>query len=423
MIAIFAVVILRGVSNDQTREAEYRAAHPTPPPGGWARGDVKKLNVALNKMFAPALANSGLYSLAVMDTRGDVIYDNAAATAVVPASVQKLIIADATLHDFGPDYRFTTSFVGDRPMGQDGTLQGNLWVVFSGDPSLRMTDLRDGVLSLERGGLRSVNGSLALDTTAMRGPEINPHWNPDDADQDYQTAIGAISIDGNTIEHDNGGAKSWTPIQNIASFASVQLEKMFLQANIRFSASRPTIEPAPLTSVILWKHRSPPLTWILNRMLTFSDNHFAEQLLRALGGRSGKAPDDDGGIGAEKAFMQSRNISMGGLFLVDGSGLADANRVSALTLTKVLNSAQRVDGGRLYDLLPSPGNGTLKHYRFGSADGKVRAKSGHLAIADSLAGYVDTARHGRIEFAFMINDAPASPDAVYAKVVEELSKY
>ena len=64
----------------------------------------------------------------------------------------------------------------------------------------------------------------------------------------------------------------------------------------------------------------------------------------------------------------------------------------------------------------------MKHYHLGKASGRVRAKTGHLAIADSLAGYVDTAHHGRIEFAFMINDAPLSPDAVYAKVVEELSK-
>src|SRR6185437_6326287 len=110
IIAIFAVVILRGLSNVQTEKAAYVAAHPTPPPGGWARADVKHLNVALNKLFAPALTNSGLYSLAVTDARGDVIYDNAAATAVVPASVQKIIIADTTLHDFGPDYKFTTSF-------------------------------------------------------------------------------------------------------------------------------------------------------------------------------------------------------------------------------------------------------------------------------------------------------------------------
>ena len=421
IIAIFAVVILRGLSNDQTQKAAYQAAHPTPPPGGWARKDVAHLNEVLNRLFAPALANSGLYSLAVMDTRGDIIYDNAASTAVVPASVQKIIIADATLNDFGPNYRFVTSFAADRPISQDGTLDSNLWIVFSGDPALRTNDLRDGVETLERKALREVHGHLALDSSALSGPEINPHWNPDDSDQDFQTAISAISIDGNTVEHDNGGNKTWTPISNIANFASVLLAKMFLQGDIKFSQPRPLIERAPLTSVALWQHESPPLSWILNRMLTFSDNHFAEQLLRSLGARSGKSNDDDGGIGAENAFLKARNIPIRGLFLVDGSGLADANRVSALTLTSLLNNAQQQDGGKLYALLPQAGKGTMKHYRFGKAIGRVRAKSGHLAIADSLAGYVDTLHHGRIEFAFMINTAPVSPDAVYSKVVEVLS--
>lgn len=421
IIAIFAVVILRGLSNQQQEKAAYQAAHPTPPPGGWARKDVFHLNQVLNKMFAPALANSGLYSLAVMDERGDVIYDNAAVTAVVPASVLKIIIADASLNSFGPEHHFVTSFAADRPISADGILESNLWVVFSGDPALRTPDLRDGVQTLERNALREVHGHLALDSSAMSGPEINPHWNPDDSDQDYQTAISAISIDGNTIEHDRGNTKSWTPIGNIQNFASVLLGNMFLEADIKFSQPRPVIERAPLETISLWKHESPPLWWIVQRMLKYSDNHFAEQLLRALGGRSGKAANDDGGIGAETAFLKARNIPTGGLFLVDGSGLADANRVSALTLTAVLNNAQRQDGGKLYDLLPPAGKGTMKHYHFGKANGRVHAKSGHLAIADSLAGYVDTAHHGRIEFAFMINTAPASPDAVYSKVVEVLS--
>src|SRR5215469_5189114 len=137
IIAIFAVVILRGFSNDQHQKAVYQAAHPTPPPGGWSKRDGKHLYTLLMKMFAPALANSGLYSLAVFDTRGDVIFDDAANTAVVPASVLKLVVADSTLNDFGADYRFTTSFMGAHPIQQDGTLDGNLWFVPSGDPSLR----------------------------------------------------------------------------------------------------------------------------------------------------------------------------------------------------------------------------------------------------------------------------------------------
>lgn len=422
VIAVFSVIILRGVSVDQHQKAVYNAAHATPPPGAWTPAERKKLNSILGKIFSPALGNSGLYSLAIVDARGSLVYDNAANTAVVPASVLKLIVTDASLNSFGSDYRFVTMLAGEHAVSQDGRLDGNLWLVASGDPSLRSNDLRDGVDTLARSGLREITGGVAIDATAMKGPEINAHWNPDDANQDYQTAISAVSIDGNTVEHGTGENKTWTPIHDMPQYASVLLGRLLAQAHVRVDRGS-VVEPAPLSSVSLWQHRSPPLTWILQQMLKFSDNHAAEQMLRALGGRVGKVGDDESGIAAETAFLRSRNIPIDGLFLVDGSGLADANRVTALTLARLLYDANARDGGMLYSLLPRGGkDGTLKRYRFNEALNHVRAKTGHLAIADSLAGYLDTAHHGRISFVFMINDAPASPDTTYVKAVDALSK-
>lgn len=422
VIAVFAVIILRGVSVDQHQKAVYNAAHATPLPGSWTPRERKQLGAILAKTFAPALNNSGLYSMAIVDARGSLVYDNGASTAVVPASVLKLIVTDATLNSFGADYRFVTALAGEHPVSQDGRLEGNLWLVASGDPSLRSSDLRDGIDTLARNGLREITGGVAIDASAMKGPEINAHWNPDDANQDYQTAISAVSIDGNTIEHGQGNDKTWTPIHDAPHYASMLLAKLLAQANVRVQRA-PVVEPAPLSSIALWQYRSPPLTWILERMLKFSDNHAAEQLLRALGGRAGKVADDESGIAAETAFLRSRNIPVDGMFLVDGSGLADANRVTALTLARLLYDADSRDGGKLYSLLPRGGkDGTLKRYHFNDALNHVRAKTGHLAIADSLAGYLDTAHHGRISFVFMINDAPASPDAAYVKALDALSK-
>ncbi len=115
--------------------------------------------------------------------------------------------------------------------------------------------------------------------------------------------------------------------------------------------------------------------------------------------------------------MQTQAIPTAGLHLVDGSGLAHANRVAARTLARILFAAD------LYELLPRGGkDGTLKRYLFDAANGRVRAKSGHVSGAASLAGYVNTARHGRAIFAFMINGSPGDPDTAIVRAVDALAQ-
>jgi D-alanyl-D-alanine carboxypeptidase len=51
--------------------------------------------------------------------------------------------------------------------------------------------------------------------------------------------------------------------------------------------------------------------------------------------------------------------------------------------------------------------GTVLYHDLNDARGRVRAKSGHLAEVNALAGVVTTRRHGRIAFAFLVNDPAA----------------
>ncbi|MDQ2866114.1 MAG: D-alanyl-D-alanine carboxypeptidase, partial [Candidatus Eremiobacteraeota bacterium] len=169
-----------------------------------------------------------------------------------------------------------------------------------------------------------------------------------------------------------------------------------------------------------------PLATLEKFMLFVSDNHYAEQLLRAAGrDASAGKNDSDAGIVQEIRFLQSRAIPISGMRLVDGSGLAESNRVAAITLARILSDAELRGGNAELDpLLPQGGkDGTLKHYDFTTALGRIRAKTGHLSDAASLAGYVDSAHHGRLAFAFMINGSPADPDAAYVSAVDRLAAY
>ena len=159
-------------------------------------------------------------------------------------------------------------------------------------------------------------------------------------------------------------------------------------------------------------------------MLFHSDNHYAEQLLRTVGGEADGLPADAGGIAAVRSFLTANGIAIPGLHQLDGSGLAAGNRVAAITLAGVLSAAERAPGGEsLYLLLPGGRQGTLKYYGFTTALGRVRAKSGHIGGVSALAGYVNTMHHGRVAFAFAINGAPGDPDAAIVRAVDRLATF
>jgi serine-type D-Ala-D-Ala carboxypeptidase/endopeptidase (penicillin-binding protein 4) len=371
----------------------------------------------------PAITGATGWSFAVVGLDGSVIFDERAKQAVTPASVQKLIVAATALDAMGPAYRYDTLFAANDPVGSDGILSGDLWLIGSGDPSLTSADLRNGVAVLSRSGLRRIDGSVVVDDTALRGPELNSHWGPDDDGQDYAAPTSAISVDGDTIESQQeiGGVDEtvYTPMAGVARYVAVRANGMLVARGIEPSQP-PAVGAAPLASVVLWHHRSAPLQALEAHMLFVSDNHYAEQLLRTVGAEVTGTPDDAGGIAAERLFLERRGIPVPGLKLFDGSGLSDQNRIAAVTLARLLADSDP----SLYLLLPQGGReGTLEDYDFTTALGRVRAKSGHISNVASLAGYVTTMHHGRVAFAFLTNGSQGDPDAAIIQAVDRLAAF
>lgn len=397
-----------------------------PPSPGWSVSQIGRLRQALRDAFAPALDGAQRWSMVVLGQGGEPLYDDRASHAVIPASTAKLVVAATALDVLGTNFRYHTILAAPHAIASDGSLDGNLWLAGSGDPSLRGDDVRNGVAVLARDGLRRVSGSAAVDPSAMHGPELNPHWDPGDAGQDYAAPTNALSIDGDTVESQQsvGGVEQhfWTPIRDVPRYASAMLARMLAQRGIVTTAP-PLVGVSPLDSVVLWEHRSAPLRALEAHMLYYSDNHYAEQLLRTLGGETGQVADDAGGLSAERRFLSERGIPDTGLRLHDGSGLSGDDRIAAITLARILSDAQLRGGdSSLYLLLPQGGKqGTLADYDFTTALGRVRAKSGHISGVSALAGYVNTLHHGRAVFAFMVNGSPGDPDAAIVRAVDRLA--
>jgi D-alanyl-D-alanine carboxypeptidase/D-alanyl-D-alanine-endopeptidase (penicillin-binding protein 4) len=433
------------------------------------------LRRALHDALAPAINGAQAWSCVVIAQDGSVIYDDRASDAVMPASVQKLIVSDAALTDLGAQFRFDTLLAATQPP-HDGTIDGDLWLAGSGDPSLRSSDLRAGVAVLRAAGVNAIRGAVAVDGSSIAGEEINPLWNADDANEDFMAATSGASIDEDTVEfrvtgtqpgepaqvriwprsdavHYHGsiqtsGAddviiaatetpndfrldgsippatreKFYVPVHGIDNYAGAVLATLLKSGGIAVDGDAQT-GTVPLDAKVLWEHRSGPLTQLIKHMLVFSDNHFAEQLMRTVGGGSGDTADDANGLRAERAVLAAQGVPAPGLHIVDGSGLAHANRVAAITLARILAYYDAApEGNMLYPLLPRGGlDGTLKMYDFTDAAGRVRAKSGHVDGASSLAGYIDTRKHGRVVFAFLINGSPGDPDAAIVSAVDRIA--
>jgi serine-type D-Ala-D-Ala carboxypeptidase/endopeptidase (penicillin-binding protein 4) len=396
-----------------------------PPAPSWNTADTRRLDTQLRSAFGPATAGAQGWSLAVVDGAGNALFQDRASNAVTPASVQKLVVAATALNVLGPTFRYHTVLAAERPAAGDGALDGDLWLIGSGDPSLTRENLQAGVGTLVRSGVRRVRGNVAVDASAMKGPEQNPHWSQDDADEDYAAPTNAVSIDEDTVESTQmvGGVQQhfWTAVHGVNRWAGAVVDRLLRDRGIAVSG-RPVVAAAPLDTVVLWDHRSDALRNLETHMLFVSDNHYAEQLLRSLGEERGPG-DDAAGLKAESDFLNERGIPQPGLHLADGSGLSASNRIAAITLARLLADAQARGGpAAMYMLLPAGGReGTLRGYDFTSALGRVRAKSGHIDGVASLAGYVNTLHHGRVAFAFLINGSPGDPDAAIVRAVDRLA--
>jgi D-alanyl-D-alanine carboxypeptidase/D-alanyl-D-alanine-endopeptidase (penicillin-binding protein 4) len=462
---------------------------PRPAPA-WTADQRDALRRALEDIFSDDITTGDGAGLVVLAADGSPLFVRRATVPVAPASTLKLVVAASALDKLGADHRFETRFVAAAQPDADGTLGGNLWLVGGGDPTLTSDDLRRGVGTLARAGIRQIDGALGVDDTAFSGPEQNPRWDPDDLTYDYAAGTSAISVDEDTIEFDvtpdpaGGDAlvrpvpendsitftgavhtasssddtdvtieretqlpsfgsvanaasndtsseprtqysldghiaqgetqKYYKPVLGIPGYVGGVVAYMLGERRIGLAGGY-RAEAAPAGAAPLWTHRSGPLSAIVREMLVNSNNHTAETLLRLLGEGGGRPGTDAAGVAAEKAELTKLHVPRDGLQLYDGSGLAPSDRIMPLTLAKLIAAVARGPlGDTFVRSLPLVGiEGTVKHHDLHDALGRARAKSGHIEDVNGLAGTVQTEHHGRIAFAFILNDPRADADVVY----------
>jgi serine-type D-Ala-D-Ala carboxypeptidase/endopeptidase (penicillin-binding protein 4) len=132
--------------------------------------------------------------------------------------------------------------------------------------------------------------------------------------------------------------------------------------------------------------RSPTLDRIVNTTDVYSDNFFAETLIKLLGARLGGAGTTAAGAAVVGDF--ARQIGSG-VHAVDGSGLTRSNRASPRQVVDLLLGMRQDPAGDdfIQDLALAGKEGTVDERMRGTAAyGRCRTKTGTITGVSNLSG-------------------------------------
>ncbi|MDW4906954.1 D-alanyl-D-alanine carboxypeptidase/D-alanyl-D-alanine-endopeptidase [Streptomyces sp. ADMS] len=357
---------------------------------------------ALAAVLDPLLRNPALgtrRTAAVVDVAtGNRLYGLGAGEALVPASTTKIATAVAALSAMGADHRLTTRAALEPDTNE-------LVLVGGGDPTLTARTDPEGWASLrtladstaaalDKRGVRQV--TLSYDTTLYDGQELHPIGVNDNLAPVSALMTDEARTDGST----SGPAPRVTdPAADATRTFAALLEKH----GIRTSSPGPSKATGRATTLATVS--SPPLSDLVERMLTNSDNDLAEALARQTALATDVRPDFAGGARAIHTQLGKLGLPMSGVRFADGSGLNRAGLLTPDLLTALLAKAADPSHPELRPALtglPVAGfTGTLSARYTDGAAGIVRAKTGTLTGVNALAGTV-VDRDGRLlAFAFL----------------------
>lgn len=335
------------------------------------------------------------------------------------ASNTKLFTTAAALTRFGPEYRIVTQLLSDGGVGFNGVLRGSLYLQGAGDPALGVPAFYDryqGGLGtnlfalksqLRAAGVRSVTGRLYADDTIfdrLRGV----------ADSGYATSPYIGPLSGLSFNSGYRGSIGQGFASDPATLAASKLARALSGAgvSIRPGVAR-GITPAqakPLASV-----RSPTMSRLVEATNVYSNNFFAEMLVKLLGARFGGAGTTAAGTEVVERFARSSGAA---IQAIDGSGLTRGNRASPFAVVRLLQGmrASEVGDEFIQDLALTGREGTVADRTEGTAAyGRCRTKTGTLTGVSALSGYCFN-RSGRV-MAFSI--LMASVSDLYAAHYEQ----
>jgi D-alanyl-D-alanine carboxypeptidase/D-alanyl-D-alanine-endopeptidase (penicillin-binding protein 4) len=375
---------------------------------------------------------------------------------LVPASNQKILTAAAILELAPATDTFTTEVVyrRDTPISElvEGTeeqgreLQGDLWLIGGGDPVLStpayvdryqeprahtdFTVLADSVASeLTALGITTVTGGIVADETRFPSerdytqelwpsgefdennePIQVPIWKEEFVQENQVGPLSALLLnDGYTTwpeDPEVPGARAQNARAGDPALAAADtLRDLLAERGIEVQgASRSELAPLLPERNSLGSIESPPLSEIVARMLTHSDNTTAEMLLKEIGVRTGETGARLGAVqGLRSALLDAGYPVTNDMVFADGSGLSSLNETRCTLIIDILDDAGP-DSPLIQGMAVVGETGTLRACLATRTDvDDVAAKTGTLNDVTALSGMTVADNGDVITFAMLAN--------------------
>ncbi|MBT8359289.1 MAG: D-alanyl-D-alanine carboxypeptidase [Deltaproteobacteria bacterium] len=346
---------------------------------------------------------------------GKVILSKNAEKKLIPASTLKIFTALVALHYLGPEYKFTTEFYLD-----DDT---NLKIKGYGDPLL-ISEVLVEISSIIGSKIKKVK-DIVLDDSYFIKPLTIPGVSS--STQPYDAPNGALCANFNTVNfrQEDGiyvSAEPQTPLLPFALKKIIKLGKksgriVFSHNNnectlyaghlIRYFLNNEGIETTGSVKAgkaykdkdrLIYRHVSKfSLKEIISRILEFSNNYTTNQLLITAGVKAFGPPGTiDKGVLA--ALTYANNIlCLKHTHLIEGSGIARQNRITAKDMEKILNAFE-------------------PYHKLMRREGREFYKTGTLRGINTRAGYIQNDNGQLYRFVLFINTPGKSTRKIMKKL-------
>ena len=411
LTALLAALALLGAGTASSARAlapDGPAATPIARAAGASKSSISRgaMCAGLKTRVRLGGAASGVY---VIDAgSGKTVCASQGRTRRIPASNMKLFTTATALARFGPEQRLQTSIWRSGEIDANGVLRGNLYLVGGGDPALSNPDFARRFL----GGLGTNIFDLGDDVTTAGIERVTGRLYADDtifdrlrgvADSNFRTSpyIGPLSgLDFDSGYADVGAHRFAADPAIVAADSladSLRASGVQVSTNVALGAL-----PGTGTTKI-GEVSSPKMKALTNETDVYSNNFFAEMLLKDLGAHFGSGGTTAAGAQVVKKYVRGLGT---GVRQVDGSGLTRSNRVTPAQVARLLLAMYRSDAGDEFaDSLPLAGKeGTVaSRMRGTAAAGHCRTKTGTLTGVSALSGYCFNSSGKVIAFSILNN--------------------
>jgi serine-type D-Ala-D-Ala carboxypeptidase/endopeptidase (penicillin-binding protein 4) len=312
---------------------------------------------------------------------GRTLFARNAHLALRPASNEKLATTYAALTALGPSFRIETDVLGDG--SQSGaTWRGDLVLKGYGDPSLNAAELASLAHQVAAAGIRHVTGRVLGDESWFDSRRTGIGWKANFYLR-QSPALSALIVN-----------RGWTgsyETSRPALYAAQLFRNDLKRAGVSVAGAT-AIGVAAEGAMPLAEVESPAVSALVRHMDVYSDNFYAEMLLKEVGAVQGSAGSSAAGVAVTRRLLAAAGVPLAGVRMVDGSGLSLVDRWTPAGLATLLRTMWLNPDLLPYVVpsLPIAGEtGTLVHrMRTGPARGHVRAKTGTTDNSSALSGFV-----------------------------------